>query len=482
MERAAIGRAEGAFRLSARAAVRLMASGAMRCEDYCAVLLERARAFGRLNAFTWLDDGRVLRQAREIDRCGGVAPLRGLPIAVKDNISTVGFPTSAGTSVLGAYWPAEDAAIWTRLRERGSVLFGKTNMHELAAGGTSNNPIFGAVRHPFNEECMAGGSSGGSAAAVAASVVPIALGTDTSGSIRVPAALCGVVGFRPATFGQSDYPANGIVPLVAALDSVGMFARHVGDVHLIHEAMTGKRVISREAASAPRIGLGPRSFWEDLAPEVGAAARQTVDTLKSCGILVIDVDLSALAQTANSLQIELGRASRRDDLAGFLAQHSVGMDLATLVDGIRSQDVKLLYESRYPAAVHQRQAIRAALAAVRLELQEACARHNLDVLVYPTSPLTAPRLKEGPDQPGDQVELNGRAVDLGATLARHARFSSALGLPAISLPVPPATAGDLPVGLEIVSVDGSNETVLSAASLLESSLPPRRPVDKGSRH
>lgn len=462
--------------LNARSAVRLMATGALSCERYCSALLERARRCRDLNAFSWLDDEFVLRQAREIDRSGDMESttdrVRGLPVAVKDNISTVGFPTSAGTSVLGTYRPAVDAPIWARLKEQGSILFGKTNMHELAAGATSNNPTFGPVRHPFDRRHIAGGSSGGSATAVAASIVPVALGTDTSGSIRVPAALCGIVGFRPATFGRlmgrhTDYPTEGVVPLVVALDAVGTIARCVDDVVLAHEAMAGDEIVSREAAGALRIGLGPQPFWNDLAPQVRQAAYRAIGTLRSGGAVVAEIDLSELAHAATSLQIELGRASRRADLSEFLTRYSVGIDLTKLVDGIRSPDVKSLYEAQNSAGTRDAQEISRALVTTRRALQEACTNFGVDVLVYPTSPLTAPKLKSGYDEPGDRVELNGREVDLGAALARHARFASALGLPAVGLPIPPETAGDLPVGLEIVGVDGSNKTALSAAVWLE---------------
>lgn len=462
--------------LSARGAVRLMVTGALSCERYCSALLERARRFRDLNAFSWLDDEFVLRQAREIDGSGGMESatdgVRGLPMAVKDNISTVGFPTSAGTSVLGTYRPVMDALIWARLKEQGSILFGKTNMHELAAGATSNNPTFGPVRHPSDRWRIAGGSSGGSAAAVAASIVPVALGTDTSGSVRVPAALCGIVGFRPATSGRfvggcTNYPTEGVVPLVAALDAVGTMARCVDDVVLLHEAIAGGEVSSREAAGALRIGLGPQPFWNDLAPHVRQAACQAIEILRSGDTVAAEIDLSELAHAATSLQIELGRASRRGDLSEFLTRYSVGVDLTKLVDGIRSPDVKSLYEVQTSVVTRDVREISQALIAVQRELREACTGQGVDVLVYPTSPLTAPELKSGYDEPGDQVELNGRKVNLGAALARHARFASALGLPAVSLPIPPKIAGDLPIGLEIVGIDGSNKTALSAAVWLE---------------
>jgi Asp-tRNA(Asn)/Glu-tRNA(Gln) amidotransferase A subunit family amidase len=177
--------------------------------DQVEAALQRAQEIAELNAFVTLAD---------VPASGAEGPLAGVPIAVKDSIHVAGFPCTGGTPALRNWRPASDAPIVTILRKAGAVVVGKTGMHELSAGITSNNPAYGAVRNPHDPRLIAGGSSGGSAVAVAAGVVPVALGADTAGSLRIPAALCGCVGFRPT---PGRYPNEGVIPLSATRDTVG---------------------------------------------------------------------------------------------------------------------------------------------------------------------------------------------------------------------------------------------------------------------
>src|SRR5208283_2808607 len=189
--------------LSAGDAVSRMSRGDFTVERYASVLLARCEAFRSLNAFITLEPARVLEDARACDRLrrSGAKPGRlfGLPVPVKDSVYTKDYPTTGGTPALRHFRPAEDASVVKTLRAGGAILLGKTNLHELSFGLTSNNLAFGAVHNPYDPTCIPGGSSGGTSVAVAAHMAPLGVGEDTRGSIRVPAAMCGICGFRPTT-------------------------------------------------------------------------------------------------------------------------------------------------------------------------------------------------------------------------------------------------------------------------------------------
>jgi len=223
--------------VQARAALR---DGTLSCVAYAQALLTRCAAGSEFNAWVTQDAVALLRDAAALDASGAARdpalPLAGIPIALKDNIDTLALPTSGGTRALLGRTPRRDAPVATLLFEAGALLAGKANMHELAFGISSNNTVTGAVRNPWNPALIPGGSSGGSAAAVAARMVPAAIGTDTGASVRLPAALCGVVGFRP-TVGR--YPGAGIVPISHTRDTPGAIARSVADVALIDGLLAG---------------------------------------------------------------------------------------------------------------------------------------------------------------------------------------------------------------------------------------------------
>ena len=222
---------------SARRASQAITIGEISTEDYTAQLLRTCVENADLNAFVTLDEEHVLSIARKIDRTPSQGPLQGLPIGLKDAIGTAEFPTSAGTSALRDHIPATDAAVVQPLTAAGAFVLGKLNMHELSYGITSNNACTGAVRNPYDLTRIPGGSSGGAGAAVAAGLVPVAMGTDTGGSVRIPAALCGVVGFRPTT---GRYAQTGIVPVSHTRDTAGPICRTVDDAAMIDALITNE--------------------------------------------------------------------------------------------------------------------------------------------------------------------------------------------------------------------------------------------------
>src|SRR5439155_6700170 len=255
--------------LSAVAAVAAMRKGEIKAEDYAQALLDRAQSLERLNAFRTLDREKVLEAARAADkaRASGAAlgALHGLPIPVKDSVNTKSLPTSNGTHALRDFQPQADATVLKPLFAQGAILMGKTNLHELSFGWTSNNGVFGPVRNPYDLNRVPGGSSGGSGAAVAARIAPLAIAEDTLGSIRVPASMCGLAGLRPS-FGR--YPDDGIMPLTTnKLDQVGPLTRSVADLVLFDTVVTGQHA---QLAALPlkgvRIGISPEYFLSGLDP------------------------------------------------------------------------------------------------------------------------------------------------------------------------------------------------------------------------
>ena len=228
------------WKLSAVDAVAAMKRGEVTAERYASTLLARCKAAEWLNAFITLQPEHVLEAARAADRRRQsgmhLGALYGLPIPVKDSINTKDMPTTGGTRALRSFQPRIDAPLVARLRDAGAIVLGKTNLHEISTGYTSANLTTGAVHNPYDRARSPGGSSGGSAAAVAARLAPLSVAEDTAGSIRVPAAMCGIVGFRPTT---GRYPSQGVLPITPHFDQVGPHARRVSDVILFDAVVTG---------------------------------------------------------------------------------------------------------------------------------------------------------------------------------------------------------------------------------------------------
>src|ERR1700680_2015597 len=247
-----------------------MAGGEITAEHYAAALMQRCEAGRALNAFITFEPEHVLEEARACDRRRhsgqALGPLHGLPIPIKDSVNTRHYPTTAGTPALRQFRPAQDAPVVRALLEAGAIVLGKTNLHELSFGWTSNNEAFGPVRNPYDRARIAGGSSGGTAAAVAARMAPLGVAEDTEGSIRVPAAMCGIAGFRPTT---TRYPSTGVVPISTLFDQVGPHARSVDDLALFDSVVTGDWNALRAAElKGVKLGVGRKYWYSGLEAEV----------------------------------------------------------------------------------------------------------------------------------------------------------------------------------------------------------------------
>lgn len=436
---------------------RISASSA---EEVVAASLRRAREIADLGAFI-----SVAEHAEP-----GTGPLAGVPLAVKDNLDTRELPTTGGTPALRNSRPGRDQHAVARLRAAGAAVIGKTNLHELALGITSNNAAFGPVRNPHDTTRSAGGSSGGSAVAVATGVVPIALGTDTGGSLRVPAAHCGVVGWRPT---PGRWGAGRTVPISRTRDTAGVLATSVADVALVDEIVTGE---SAPASSGRplRLGVPREGFYDDLHPEVALCTERALERLAAGGVELVEVQVAG----GHALDAECGFPivffEIAQDLPAYLATlpgPESGLTLADVLAQVASPDVRgaleaaasgVVTEDAYQQAMATRDRLRDAYATALQPGQT----ERLDALVYPTVPLPPPPL--GDD---DTTELNGREVPVFLTTIRNTGPGSTAGMPAISLPAGTTRAG-LPIGISLEGLPGEDAALLATARRVEAALGP----------
>lgn len=415
-----------------------------------------------LNAFTAVAAEQALAEARraeeELCRGGACGPLHGVPVAVKDVFETAGLRTTACSRILADYVPARDAAAVSRLRRSGAILVGKTTTHEFAFGALTDSPFCGPTRNPWNPRHVPGGSSGGSGAAVAAGAVPLALGTDTGGSVRIPAALCGTVGLKP-TYGRIS--TDGVLPLAWSLDHVGVLSRTVRDAALALHVLAGPggpdapppagEDGTGAARAAPlagvRIGV-PESWLERVDPEVARCFAGALDVLRRLGAVAEPVSLPpADAMTLVNRAIALAEAGAYH--APWLAERAAdyGLDVR-----LRLELGQLLPARYYILAQRLRSALCRELHAVM---------QRVDVVALPTTPVPAPRIGQARWAYPDGLE-----EPVVEALIRWTAPWNVTGQPAVSLPCG-LTARGLPVGLQLVGRPLGEGELLRVAAAFE---------------
>ena len=444
-----------------------MVRGEFSSEQLVRRALEAADRQDFLNAFISLDSRGALDRARRLDemRLAGkvLGPLHGIPVVAKDNIHVSGLPNTAGTPLLKSFVPVDDAAAVARLKAAGAIVLGKTNMHELAFGITSRNAAFGAVGNVHDRDFIAGGSSGGTAVAIASGMAVAGLGTDTGGSSRIPAALNGIVGFRP-TGGR--YPSAGITRISGTRDTIGPMARTARDVALLD------RILAGESGPLPEVGLDglrigvPRAyFYDDLQPEVREPVESLLRTLIEAGVQPVHADLAGIGRLNRETGFPIVLFEARSLLSEYLAAHLPGHSLKDLVDSVSSPDVRQLMSDVLRGEVSER-AYRRAREHYRPQLQRLYAdyfgKHEVEAIVFPTTPLTAKPIGESPDV----VELNGASVPAFATYIRNTDPGSNANIPGLSIPLP-VPDGSLPVGVEIDGPEGSDRRLLAIGAAIE---------------
>jgi mandelamide amidase len=455
--------------LDAVEAIARIARGDLSAERYAGALLERCRGARALNAFITLDPDRVLTDARERDRerrAGkALGPLFGLPIPVKDSVNTGDYPTTAGTPALRHFRPGNDAPVVASLRAAGAIVLGKTNLHELSFGWTSNNLAFGAVHNPYDPARIPGGSSGGTAAAIAARLAPLGIAEDTEGSIRVPAALCGIAGFRPTT---GRYPTTGCVPISPLFDQVGPHARSVRDLALFDS------VVARESAPLPVVDLRGlrlgvvRDYWfANLDADVERITARALGRLADAGVVIVESALPGLQALIDQSTQQIQNHDVRVALARYLGDYSAGVSFeeliaqassdirATFRDYVLPGGANFVSDDAYGLARDR------ALPALHGLFGDYFARHGVAALVFPATMVPAPRIGDE-----DLLSVNGRPLSFTTAISRNIDPGSTSGLPGLVLPAG-LSAGGLPVSLEFDAPAGSDRQLLALGASLE---------------
>ncbi|MEM8496835.1 MAG: indoleacetamide hydrolase [Pseudomonadota bacterium] len=438
-------------------------SGAMEMKVQQA--LNRAELLSNLNAFITIDAKGALRAARRLDASEDEkGPLAGVLLAIKDNIHVAGLPNTAGTPALKNFVPTEDNPVIAQLKKAGAIVLGKANMHELAFGITSDNTAFGPVRNPAAPMMFAGGSSGGTAAAVAAGIVEAGLGTDTGGSVRIPPALTGVTGFRPSS---GRYPTGAVTPVSDTRDTIGPIAKNIAMLAKLDAVISGDAMgLPEISLDGLRLGVDRAYFYSGLDPHVKQCINRALEGLQGAGVELVDAEVPELADllARSGFPIALFEAVR--DLTTYLAKYETGLSLADLVAGVASPDVQTVFVgATAPLTAIPEETYQLALQALT-RLQQLYAfyfeQNQLAGMVFPTTKLPARPIKGSVET----VDLNGGKIPTFPSYIHNTDPASIAGLPAVSLPLTSVCDG-LPVGLEIDGPAASDREVLGIALAIE---------------
>ncbi|CAN5721235.1 Asp-tRNA(Asn)/Glu-tRNA(Gln) amidotransferase subunit GatA [soil metagenome] len=463
----------GAVRRGERSAVEVV-------EEHLAAIAEREP---EVHAFNALTDAQARMAAELIDRRVAAGedpgPLAGVPVALKDNLCTTGVPTTCSSRILDGWLPPYDATVVTRLGLAGAITIGKTNLDEFAMGSSTENSAFGPTRNPHDVTRVPGGSSGGSAAAVAAGFAPLALGSDTGGSIRQPAALCGVVGVKPTYGLVSRY---GLIAFASSLDQIGPLAPTVADAALVLEVIAGHDPLdstSLPELSPPlvahvddgvdglRIGVVAELMGEGVAPDVRRRVEAAVEALAGAGAKVEEAHVPAVAYGLSAYYL-IAPAEASSNLARYDgvryglrvdAPTTAAMNVATRTAGFGSEVKRRIMLGTYALSAGYYDAYYAKAQQIRtLIIRDfAAAYESFDLLVSPTSPTTA-------------FPLGAKADPLTMYLSDVCTIPSNLaGDPAVSVPFGVGDDG-LPVGVQILAPALAEATMLRAAAVLEDAM------------
>jgi indoleacetamide hydrolase len=386
--------------VAAAAAIR---NGDITSESYSAALLHRARRHSDLNCFITIDESAVLSAARDADRAraaGSTVPLLGVPLGVKDSYATRGLRTTLGIGILGSFVPTQDAEIVSVIRNAGGIVFGKNNLVEMSYGLTGNNVNYGQVKNPYGYDHISGGSSSGSGASVAARIVPAALGGDTVGSIRVPASLCGVVGYKPTT---GRWSRDGVAPISHTLDTTGVLARTVEDCALIDQIVTKDTAATRSDRSdlnGVRFANAPRQYLDLLDPEVEALFKDMLRRLRDAGAEVIEVDLGEdFSPIAERMTWNIFFHETMPSISEFVLRRSFPVFFDEIYNDLRPEIKDVWTHLVLPSGPGfiSPEAYESALSVDRPALQrrfsEMFVRSGAEAILFPTTPCTAPLIE-----------------------------------------------------------------------------------------
>jgi Asp-tRNA(Asn)/Glu-tRNA(Gln) amidotransferase A subunit family amidase len=435
--------------------------------------LARAEARPDLNAFVTLDRARAVAAAQQADAdlaAGKVrGPLHGVPLVVKDNVHVAGMPNTAGTPALRRFVPQTSAPVAQKLLDAGAIVLGKTNMHELAFGISGYNEGFFTAqpigtRNPYDPTRIAGGSSSGTGAAIAARLAPGGLGSDTGGSVRIPAALCGIAGLRP-TIGR--YSGEGVTPIAHSRDTAGPMAQSVADVALLDSVIAGGSA-TPASLKGVKLGVYRAYFFADLDADTRAVTEAALDKLRQAGATIVEVDMPELKALNDAASFPVALYEAYDDLKSYLERYRVGLTVEQVAAAIASKDVKGTYEGlviprKLPApsgvvdaAPIYNAAMQQARPALLAHFVNTFRNHGIDALVGPTTPHVA--VAQGP-------EASSLATFL--LFIRNTDPGSNAGLPGLTVPAGLGPTTGLPVGLSLDGPRGSDERLLSIGLAME---------------
>lgn len=440
---------------------RLVGGGDVSARAVTEAFLARVEAVApTLNCFITVMAGAVLEQAQRVDAAirAGMAPgpLAGVPIGIKDIVDVAGVPTTAGAHRRFHSYPHVDAPVVTRLRNAGAVIIGKTSLHEVAYGVTNVNPHFGPTRNPWDLVRIPGGSSGGSAAAVAAGLCAAAIGTDTGGSIRIPAALCGVVGIKPT---YDVVPRTGVRPLSWTLDHIGPLTRTVRDAALLLTIMAGEDTTEAtkpapafdasldDGISRLRVGVPRRFFWEHLHEGIEGRCEDAVRALGRLGAEICDVEMPHAGDAGSAVAVIIAVE------AAAVHEQRLRADADAFGEDVRIRLERGFFVSGTDFVQAQR---------ARTYLTRTFVRvlEDVDILVMPTTSMPAPSIEE------EHASAADASLAMSLTLTRFTNPFNLTGLPALSVPCG-FTAEGLPVGLQIVGRPFDDATVLRVGHAYE---------------
>ncbi|MFC0583003.1 amidase family protein [Micrococcoides hystricis] len=423
----------------------------------------------KLNCFISVDPSLFPENPAAVpgpEEFGKEQPLTHVPFVAKDIVDTGGlFPTTAGTPTLHNSRPKSVAPVIAALQKAGAVLYGTTNLHELSFGITSNNAHTGPVRNPVAPERSAGGSSGGTAVAVALGLAQFGIAADTGGSARLPAAFCGIYGFRP-THGR--YDSAGVVPISPTRDTLGLMADSISTIATVDAVITGEAAWDTDEFAdlqGLRIGVASDVFGQAFDPVVAEAFTQARHALARAGIELVEVDVSAAQEITTEISMPLCLAEFPQALQEYLDAAGTGLTVSEVAEQVASRDVRAVLDVAL-AYEHNTEQDHAQLAARRSEGQKAYAQAlveaDVEFLIYPTSPAQAPEIAAD-----GTTEHLGQRVDAFTLHTAHAHLAGCLGFPAASIQV--ASTG-LPVGIDVAGGFNQDRRVLALADRMSALL------------
>ncbi|MDI9347854.1 MAG: amidase family protein [Methylacidiphilales bacterium] len=423
------------------------------------------------NSFLEIDFDNVKNQAKALDAQPIKGALHGLTIAVKDNIDALPYHTTAGTKAFAGYKPTKNASTVQRLVDQGALMVGKTNMHELAFGITNINASYGTAHNAINFDYIAGGSSGGTAVAVALGLVDAGLGSDTGGSGRIPAAFNGVVGFRPTT---GRYANDGLVPISPTRDTVTIMAKTVDLVRTLDAVLSGTKPSSKkfkpEEISSITIGIPRNYFYESLTPEVSQNIELAIAILKRLGAKIVEAPLPGVGELNEKISFPIVLFESGKGFNELLATYAPNLtNPKDFLNNVQSPDVRATYEKfiiphGIPESVYTD-----AIANKRPELQALYKKyfeeHKIDIILIPVTPSQTIPIAGNEEQ----FKLNGKMVPTFQTMIKNMDPSSNAGIPGIAIPFGKTLTG-IPIGIELESFEGNDEYLLAVAELILSLL------------